>query len=310
MSRISYVVPVYQNEGSIAATCEGIAALYAGTPHDYEIVLVDDGSRDNSWAEMQGAAARDRNVRLVRFTRNFGQLAAMLAGYERATGDAIVNLSADLQDPVELSADMVRRWESGSDLVIAYRQEREDRLAARVFSRLAYGTLRMSNRAIPAGGFDYVLMSRRALKQFLSYRGRNRFFQGDVLWAGFNTTFLPYVRRERRVGRSQYTFAKKLKLFFDWWLDGSYLPIRLMSGCGAVIAALGALYAAAIAVSWSFDLTPFPGWAPIMVAVLLIGGVIMLMLGVVGEYLWRILDELKAKPMFVVDESSDDATHT
>lgn len=306
MSKISYVIPVYHNEGSILATCVAIQALFSAAlaSHDYEILLIDDGSRDQSWNEMRQAAA-DSHVRLVRFTRNFGQLAAMMAGYQRASGDAVINVSADLQDPVELTVEMVQRWQGGSEIVIAYRQEREDTFAARLFSRLAYGALRLSNRQIPAGGFDFVLMSRRALDAFLAYRGRNRFFQGDVLWSGLSTTFLPYVRRDRPVGRSQYTFGKKLKLFFDWWLDGSYLPIRLMSGCGVTIAALGALYAAAIAVSWAFDLTPFPGWAPIMVAMLLVGGVIMLMLGVIGEYLWRILDELKAKPLYVVDETHD-----
>ena len=305
MSKISYVIPVYHNEGSIALTCAAIRDLYVGElqAHEYEIMLVDDGSTDRSWEEMQEVASSDPHVRLIRFTRNFGQLAAMMAGYQRATGDAVINLSADLQDPVSLTATMVQRWLGGSEIVIAFREEREDSFATRLFSRLAYGALRWSNRAIPAGGFDFVLMSRRALDAFLSYRGRNRFFQGDVLWSGLSTTFLPYTRRERPVGRSQYTFGKKLKLFFDWWLDGSYLPIRLMSVCGATLAALGALYAGAIAVSWALHLTPFPGWAPIMVAILLIGGVIMLMLGVIGEYLWRILDEIKAKPLFIIDES-------
>lgn len=307
MSRISYVVPVYHNQGSILPTCEAIAALYAGplAGDEYEILLVDDGSTDNSWDEIRAAAARDACVVPIRLTRNFGQLAAMLAGYHRARGDAVVNISADLQDPIELSAEMVRRWRAGSDVVIAYREEREDNIATRLFSRLAYGALRLDNRRIPAGGFDYVLMSRRALDVFLTYRGRNRFFQGDVLWSGLPAAFLPYVRAQRRFGRSQYTFGRKLKLFFDWWLDGSYLPIRLMSVCGAISAALGALYAAAIAVSWAFSLTPFPGWAPIMVAILLVGGMLMLMLGVIGEYLWRILDEIKGKPMYLVDERQE-----
>jgi polyisoprenyl-phosphate glycosyltransferase len=308
MSTISYVIPVFQNRGTIEATWQAVRELFADAlnDHQYELVFVDDGSSDGSWDEIRAVCARDPAVRAVRFARNFGQLAAIVAGLAEARGDAVVNLSADLQDPVELSAEMVRSWLAGHDVVVAYRSDREDALGARFFSRLAYGTLRLSNPGIPAGGFDYVLMSRLALQDFLGYRGRNRFFQGDVLWAGRAAAFLPYTRRARTVGRSQYTFGKKLKLFFDFVLDGSYLPIRLMSVSGVVVALGGAAYAAAIAVSWLFGATPFPGWAPIMVAVLLIGGMTMLMLGVIGEYLWRILDEIKAKPLYVVAERDRD----
>jgi dolichol-phosphate mannosyltransferase len=309
MSTISYVVPVYQNRGSIEATWQAVVALFSGrlAGDDFELIFIDDGSTDGSWEEIAAVRARDARVRGLRFVRNFGQLAAIIAGLREARGDVAINLSADLQDPVELSADMVDAWRAGNEVVVAYRSDREDALGARLFSRLAYGTLRLSNPGIPAGGFDYVLMSRLALSDLLGYGGRNRFFQGDVLWAGRRTAFLPYTRRARRVGRSQYTFAKKLKLFVDFVLDGSYLPIRVMSMTGVLVALAGAAYAAAIAVAWSLGSTPFPGWAPIMVAMLLLGGIIMLMLGIIGEYLWRILDEIRGKPLYVVAERDDDA---
>ncbi|MGY0618355.1 glycosyltransferase family 2 protein [Lysobacter sp. A378] len=304
MKKISYVVPVYHNEGTIVLTWQAIKKLFDAqlVGYLYEIVFVDDGSADGSWAEMCEVSAQDENVVLVKFTRNFGQVPAIIAGYQRAAGDAVINMSADLQDPVELTVEMVRSWERGSEIVVGYRQDREDSFVARTFSRLAYGALRLSNKEIPEGGFDFVLMGRRAMGSFLSYRGRNRFYQGDILWAGHSAAFLPYTRRKRPVGKSQYSFSKKLKLFFDFILDGSYLPIRLMSICGVVIAGLGALYAVAIAVSWAFGGTPFPGWAPLMVVVLLVGGAIMLMLGVIGEYLWRILDEIKAKPLYIAEK--------
>ncbi|BCT91849.1 putative glycosyltransferase YkcC [Lysobacter helvus] len=307
MSTISYVLPVYNNAGSIRLSCDAIHALFDGgalAGHDYEILLVNDGSRDGSLAEMREAAAADPRVRTIDFSRNFGQLAAIIAGYDHARGDAVINMSADLQDPVELTVEMVQAWQAGSDVVIGHREAREDSFGARLFSRLAYGAVRAGNANIPAGGFDFVLMSRKALTLFLSLKGRNRFFQGDVVWAGLPTTFLPYVRRARTIGKSQYTFSKKLKLFYDFVLDGSYLPIRLMSACGAAVALLGVLYAIAIVVAWTFGDVPFSGWAPIMVAVLLIGGMIMLMLGMMGEYLWRILDEVKAKPLYVVRDES------
>ena len=304
MALISYVVPVYNNAGSIQSTWEAISALFAGplARHDYEILFIDDGSRDASFAEMQAVAQLDAKVTPLRLTRNFGQVPAITAGYGHARGDAVINISADLQDPVELTVEMVSRWEQGSEIAVGYRQDREDSFGARLFSKLAYGALRMSNPAIPTGGFDFVLMGRRAVDAYLSYRGRNRFYQGDILWAGYSTTFIPYVRRRRAVGKSQYTFGKKLKLFFDFLLDGSYLPIRVMSLVGGVTALGGLVYSLVVVAAWFFGRTPFAGWAPLMMAILLVGGIIMMMLGIIGEYLWRILDEIKDKPLYVVDK--------
>ena len=270
------------------------------------MVFVNDGSRDASLEEMRALAASDPRVQAITFTRNFGQLAAIIAGYRHAQGDAVINMSADLQDPAELTVDMVRQWEAGCEVVVGYRQEREDSMLARLFSRLAYAAVRSGNRDVPAGGFDFVLMSRKALAQFLTLKGRNRFFQGDVLWAGFRTAFLPYTRRKRTIGRSQYTFSKKLKLFFDFTLDSSYLPIRLMSLCGGALALSGIVYAAVIVLARLLGGTPFTGWAPIMVVMLVTTGMLMLMLGVIGEYVWRILDEIKDKPLYVLDEGRED----
>ncbi|WP_046657856.1 glycosyltransferase family 2 protein [Lysobacter capsici] len=307
MSKISYVIPVYHNFGSIKRTWEGIRALYVDggllTGHEYEVVFINDGSKDESQQEIDEVVAQDSNVHKIRFSRNFGQISAIIAGYRHATGDAVINMSADLQDPVELTADMVAKWSAGSEVVIAHRQDREDSFGAKLFSKLAYAALRASNPNIPSGGFDFVLMSRRALGLFLSYRGRNRFYQGDIVWAGLPTTYLPYVRRKREVGKSQYSFSKKMKLFYDFLLDGSYLPIRLMSISGTVVALMGVAYAIVITLVWALGKTPFSGWAPIMVAILIIGGMIMLMLGMIGEYLWRILDEVKDKPLYIIEDS-------
>ena len=308
MSLISYVIPVYNNAGSITPTWDAIRTLFEGplAGHACQVVFVNDGSRDASLEEMRALAASDPRVQAITFTRNFGQLAAIIAGYRHAQGDAVINMSADLQDPAELTVDMVRQWEAGCEVVVGYRQEREDSMLARLFSRLAYAAVRSGNRDVPAGGFDFVLMSRKALAQFLTLKGRNRFFQGDVLWAGFRTAFLPYTRRKRTIGRSQYTFSKKLKLFFDFTLDSSYLPIRLMSLCGGALALSGIVYAAVIVLARLLGGTPFTGWAPIMVVMLVTTGMLMLMLGVIGEYVWRILDEIKDKPLYVLDEGRED----
>jgi len=308
MALISYVVPVYNNSGSLRLTWQGIRDLFATElpDHQYEIVFVNDGSKDDSWEQIQLLAAEDGNVRPFRFTRNFGQVPAIIAGYHESKGDAVINISADLQDPIELTATMVRNWEAGFDVVIGNRNDRDDSFTSNLFSKIAYGILRMSNPNIPQGGFDFVLMSRRATDTFLSYHGRNRYFQGDILWAGYRTAFLPYARRKRTIGKSQYNFGRKLKLFLDYVVDGSYLPIRLMSLSGVAVSAFGVIYAAVVTAAWALRATPFPGWAPLMIAGLLIGGMIMLMLGVIGEYLWRILDEVKQKPMFILEERKNE----
>jgi polyisoprenyl-phosphate glycosyltransferase len=235
-------------------------------------------------------------------SRNFGQVSAILAGYRASRGDAVITISADLQDPVGLMGEMVRQWEQGHEIVIAHRGSRNDDLASTIFSKLAYGIARRSNPRIPSGGFDYLLMSRRAIDLLGTFKGRHRFFQGDVLWLGLPTVFIPYARRRREHGRSGWSFGKKFKYFTDLMLDSSYLPIRMMSSIGFITACAGILYSAVIVGAWFLKRTPFPGWAPLMITLLLIGGLIMMMLGIIGEYLWRIYDDVKERPLFVVQQ--------
>jgi polyisoprenyl-phosphate glycosyltransferase len=301
---ISFVIPVYRNERAITLTYRKIKDALARdlSAYDYEFVFVDDGSDDGSLRELLGLRDGDSRVRIISFTRNFGQMAAILAGLKVAAGDLVLHLSADLQDPVELIPRMVRDYEAGSELVIGHRAEREDKWSARVTSRLFYRIIRLSFPQLPPGGFDYVLMARRVIDSFNSIEVRNRFFQGDLLWMGYKTTFIPYTRAKRTIGRSQYTFAKRLKNSLDAILDSSYLPIRFISGAGALIALVGFLYAINIAYWRLTHGLAFPGQAPIMILILVIGGMLMLMLGIVGEYVWRIYDEVKRKPNYIVRE--------
>lgn len=234
--KISFVVAVYHNEGAISKTHEKIQSVFASelTEHDYEIVFVDDGSGDGSLAEILELKERDPHIKAITFTRNFGQMAAMLAGFKEATGDAVINISADLQDPVELIPQMVDSWRGGSEIVICHRTDRSDTLLAKLFSSLAYGVLRISLPSIPSGGFDFVLMDRKVMDSFNAVDVRHRFFQGDLLWTGYRTSFIPYARLKRTIGKSQYNFGKKLKNFLDAVLDASYLPIRFISLLGLV----------------------------------------------------------------------------
>ncbi|MBE2257769.1 MAG: glycosyltransferase [Candidatus Accumulibacter sp.] len=300
--KISFVVAVYHNEGALSKTHEKIHSVFAGelAEHEYEIVFVDDGSKDGSLAEILRLRDDDPRVKVITFTRNFGQMAAMLAGFQEATGDAVINISADLQDPVELIPQVVEKWQGGAEIVICYRTDRADTLAAKLFSRFAYAVLRMSLPQIPPGGFDFVLMDRKVMDAFNAIDVRHRFFQGDLLWTGYRTCFIPYVRLKRTIGKSQYNFGKKLKNFLDAVLDASYLPIRFISLVGVITSLLGVLYSASIVFAWLRGETPFAGWAPIMIAILLVGGLIMVMLGVIGEYVWRINEEVRKRPNYVV----------
>ena len=302
--KISFVIAVYRNEGAISRTYEKIREVFANglSEYEYEMVFVDDGSDDGSLQEILDLRASDHRIKALTFTRNFGQMAAMLAGLQQASGDATINISAGLQDPAELIPQMVEKWRDGAELVVCYRTDRSDSFSAKLFSKLAYGALRMSIPQIPPGGFDFVLMDRVALDQFNSIDVRNRFFQGDLLWTGYRTSFIPYVRQKRTIGRSQYNFKKKIKNFLDAFLDASYLPIRFISLAGVAVSALGVLYSLTVVVSWMFGKTPFSGWAPLMVAIMIVGGMLMLMLGIIGEYVWRIYDEVRKKPNFIIRE--------
>ncbi|MEM9670729.1 MAG: glycosyltransferase family 2 protein [Pseudomonadota bacterium] len=300
--KISVIVAVYQNEGALTETHAQIRALFDGPlqDHQLELVFVNDGSTDGSLDELHRIRETDPAVKVITFTRNFGQMAAMLAGFNEASGEAVINISADLQDPVELIPQMVSQWQSGAEIVICYRTNRTDPVAAKAFSWLAYSMLRLAVPQIPSGGFDYVLMDRVAMDQFNAMDTRHRFFQGDLLWPGYRTNFIPYERRKRTIGKSQYNFGKKLKNFTDAMLDSSFLPIRAISLLGVFTSFMGVIYALSILIAWFRGATPFEGWAPLMMVVLIIGGLIMVMLGVIGEYVWRINEEVRKRPNYVI----------
>jgi glycosyltransferase involved in cell wall biosynthesis len=302
VKRISFVIPVYRNEGAVTLTYQHIRTVLASdlARYAYEVVFVDDGSDDGSLPELLAIRDADPNVRVVSFTRNFGQMAAILAGLSQATGDLVIQLSADLQDPIALVPQMVTAYEHGSEIVACHRESREDGQGRRLMSRIVYGILRLSYPQIPQGGFDYVLLDRKVVDAFNAVDVRNRFFQGDILWFGYKTTFIPYTRMKRAIGRSQYTVAKLAKNSIDAILDSSYLPIRFISLVGVLTALVGFLYAVDIVYGRLRHNIPFTGWAPIMILILVIGGVLMLMLGIIGEYVWRIYDEVRGKPNYIV----------
>jgi glycosyltransferase involved in cell wall biosynthesis len=297
------VLPLFRCQDSIDELLERLSTSSKSAQIEAHVVLVDDGSPDESLE--RGLSTADRlSLRAtgLKLSRNFGQFGAILAGLEEVSSNPVVIMSADLQDPPEMIAQMYRQWRDGAEIVIAYRAERADSLLSSTLSRLAYHIAGHMYKSMPPGGFDFVLLSPRAASQFRSFRGQHRFFQGDILSLGYRTVFLPYKRLKRPYGRGGWSLKKRVEYFLDLVLDSSYAPIRIMSRLGFLVALLGAIYAVVIVGARFLGDTPFPGWAPIMVVQLVLNGTIMLMLGVSGEYLWRIYDDLKDRPRFLVDK--------
>jgi dolichol-phosphate mannosyltransferase len=300
---LSLVIPVFNNSETLEPLLQrvdnALSPLNLGL---IEFVFVDDGSKDDSWLEIQRLEeTHNFNIRGVKFTRNFGQVNAIISGLEIAAGDYVGVMSADLQDPPELLPVLVQLIEGGNEIAVGHRENRDESLFRRVTSNLAYSVARRSYPDMPQGGFDYFVMSRRITKLFLDLPGRHRFLQGDLLWLGIPLILVPYSREKREFGKSGWTLSKRWKYLIDIVLDGSYFPIKIMSFLGISIALISMIYAVVIVISRYVGQTPFPGWAPIMISILFVGGLIMTMLGVVGEYIWRIYDEVRAKPRFIVD---------
>ncbi|MBA4135169.1 MAG: glycosyltransferase [Flavobacterium sp.] len=307
--KLSFVIPVFRNEGSITPTYEKITGLMHKLVLDYEFVFVNDGSDDNSMQELTALHEQDSKVKVLSFSRNFGQVPAIIAGMKEVTGAAAVSMSADLQEPIELIENMISKWQSGNEIVIGHRVDREDSFIANKASAVFYSLMKYVNPKMPKGGFDFLLIDQKAIAVFNQIDERNRFFQGDILWLGFSVAFIPYSRLKRTIGKSQWTLSKKLKYFIDGLLNTSYIPIRLMSLLGIIISFFGFLYAIVIAYNRFINNTPFEGWAPIMILILIIGGLIMLMLGIIGEYVWRTYDETRKRPLYIIkDKLAKDET--
>lgn len=296
---LSVVIPVFNNSANLP---DLFLALEKNVGADAELVFVDDRSRDDSWSQLQSYAKRRPRTQAIRLSRNFGSFTACVAGLSRARGKAAVLISADLQDPPELIPEMFSHWKAGRQVVLAARREREDSAGTRIFSAVYYWVLRrFVFPEMPGGGFDFVLVDRVVIDAVVAAAEKNTTLMGLILWLGFDREVLYYTRRKREKGRSMWTFHKKVKYFIDSVLAFSYFPIRIVQFFGLMVAIAGFGYAALLVVLKLTRGFPIQGWTTIMVATLVLGGGNFLVLGVIGEYIWRILDEVKRRPLFVVD---------
>jgi dolichol-phosphate mannosyltransferase len=304
MKTVSFVIAVYRNQGSLRPTYEELKALFAaGGPlagRKPEFVFVDDGSDDGSAAELEALHAADReHVRVVTFSRNFGQMAAVIAGFREAKGDAVVNKAADMQEPAEAVVEMVRAWERGAEVVLGRRTGRDDDALANLLGDVYWRILRWLNPNLPPGS-DFFLLGRPAADAFNMIEESDRFFPVDVLWLGFKPEIVPYFRRRRATGRSQWSVSRKIKAAIDGILHSSYLPIRLISLAGLLISLLSFLAALGVVALRLYQGSRYPGWASIVFLILMVNGLTILTLGIIGEYVWRIYNQAKRRPGFII----------
>jgi dolichol-phosphate mannosyltransferase len=301
---LSIVVPVFNEEAVIEELHSRLTRVAADLEESYEILYVNDGSKDRSMNLLEDLVKRDPHVRVIQFARNFGHQVAITAGMEHAQGEAVVVIDADLQDPPELIGPMLAKWREGYDVVYAVREKRQGdtffkRATAAIFYRLLK---RITNVDIPLDTGDFRLMSRRAIDAMKLFSERNRFVRGLVSWIGFKQTGITFVRAERFAGETKYPLKKMLRFAMDGIVTFSFLPLQMATYLGFMVSGLSFLGILWVLYMRMFTQETIVGWASLMVIALFLGGVQLITLGVIGEYIGRIYDEVKRRPLYLIQE--------
>jgi polyisoprenyl-phosphate glycosyltransferase len=298
---LSVVAPVFNEEELVelfvARACAAVA------DYNFELIMVNDGSTDATPELLDRIAATDNRVRVVHLSRNFGHQAALTAGLEHALGNAVAMIDADLQDPPELIPSMVERWEEGSDVVYAVRREREGETAFKLATASWFYKLfdRLAQVDLEPNSGDFRLLDRRALDALLSMTERSRFLRGMTVWVGFTQTAVPYERDARHAGETKYTVRRMLRFSLDAIASFSHLPLQLATYLGMLFAGL-AFIAIPVVIGLRFAGSYLPGFGSLTIAILLLGGIQLIAIGVIGEYVGRIYDEVKHRPLYIVRE--------
>lgn len=302
---LTVVVPCYNEEAVIHETHRRLTRVLDELPDlDYEILYVNDGSRDRTGELLREYAEADRHVRLLQLSRNFGHQIAVTAGIEHATGDAVVIIDADLQDPPELIRDMVNRWREGYDVAYGVRTDREGESRFKLWTASVFYRLmsRLTETKIPLDTGDYRLMDRKVVAALAAMPERDRFVRGLVSWTGFRQVGVPYRRAARFAGTSKYPLAKMLRFAMDGIASFSVKPLTATTYVGFAVAGLAVLGIVYALVLRFFTDIHVPGWTALFIAVLFLGGVQLISLGIMGEYVGRIYGEAKRRPLYFLQE--------
>ncbi len=301
MERLSVIIPVLDEEEVLPAFYERLVVSLESLACSAEILFVDDGSRDGTAEILERLASRDDRVRILQFTRNFGHQAALCAGLDHCTGDAVVMIDADLQDPPELIPDFYARWKEGYKVVYGQRQRLEEGILKRAVYHLFYRVLHLlADVDIPLDTGDFCLIDREVVRALRLLPERTRFLRGLRSWIGLRQTGIEYARHSRRAGESKYSVAKLFKLAFDGIVSFSTVPLKLALYVGLLVSAGGfvlILLIVYLRLRHSFDL---PGWTSLMVIVLFLGGIQLITIGIIGEYVARIYEEVKLRPLYLL----------
>ncbi len=302
--QLSIVVPCHnesQNLAQLHARCT--AAAHSVVGDSYELILVDDGSRDSTWQQMQALATSDGHVAAARLSRNFGHQLALSAGLELSSGARVLIIDADLQDPPELLPRMMEAMDQGADVAYGQRISRQGeswfkRATAKLFYRLLR---RLTDVEIPVDAGDFRLVTRRVVQLLADMPEQHRFVRGMVSWIGMRQTAVPYDRDERTSGQTNYPFGRMLRLAIDAVTSFSIRPLRIASMIGLGFGTLGLIGVVYAIVGWAIGQT-VPGWTSVMVVVLMLGGIQLFVIGILGEYLGRLYIEAKRRPLFIIDQ--------
>ena len=298
----SFVIPVYNEEAALPELYRRLCEVLGRLDGEVEAVLIDDGSRDRSWQMMLDISARDPRFRVIQLSRNFGHQVAITAGMDFSRGQAVIIMDADLQDPPEVVQKMIEKWREGYEIVYGVREERDGetwfkRTTASIFYRLLR---RLTDLDIPADAGDFRLVDRKAIDAFKSLRERSRYVRGLFAWVGFKQIGVRYKRAARVAGTTKYPLSKMLKLATDGIVSFSTFPLRLALNTGFLMAGLSFAVGIAAVVTKLVGGFVVPGWVSLLVAIAFLGGVQLILLGIVGEYIGRIYEEVKNRPLYVV----------
>jgi polyisoprenyl-phosphate glycosyltransferase len=308
---ISIIVPCYNEQEVMALTHPRLKAVMSQLAHDsqmaYEIIYIDDGSRDQTVALLHEIAATDQNVKVIMLSRNFGHQIAVTAGLDHARGDCAVIIDADLQDPPELIADMVARWREGFDVVYGQRTDREGESRFKIATARAFyrGLNALSDVDIPLDVGDFRLIDRCVIDAIAQMPERDRFLRGMIAWVGFRQVALPYHRAARAAGESKYPLVKMIRFAVDGILSFSLAPLRFVITMGTWIVVLAVLGIGYAVINRLFTEQWVSGWTLLFIAIMFMGGVQLLVLGVIGEYVGRIYMSTKARPLYLVKADLD-----
>jgi glycosyltransferase involved in cell wall biosynthesis len=294
--KLSLVIPVYNEEGSLPELHSRLTTVLNPLQLTYEIIMVDDGSTDGSAEVIAKLHSADPRVKLLSFSRNFGHMIALTAGLDAAAGDAVITLDADLQHPPLLIAELVRRWQAGAKVVNTIRRETADAGLFKKYSAALF--YRLVN--LPANAADYRLLDRQVVDTLKNIRERSRFLRGLISWVGFRQEFVEYEADRRFAGRTKYSLGRMIAFAIDGITSFSAFPLRLATYLGLISALLSFIYIIYAVYIHLFTPNTIEGWTSVLVTVLFIGGIQLIFLGVIGEYLGRVFEETKQRPLYII----------